>query len=237
MGKGRVARSSQPRPVDTLADLKRTVLAQQREAAERAARERERLEHEQQAAMARAREQRLFELECRDVVPLKPPDRVPAAVEPPAPIPTQRALDDQQALAASLSDEIDIDRYLDTDETLSYAAPSIGAEVVIRLRRGAWRITAQLDLHGLRRDEARDVLVDFLDDCRRHGQRCVRVIHGKGLGSVNREPVLKDKVRRWLVQRPDVLAFCQAPPNDGGSGALLVLLAGATRDRSGMNPR
>ncbi len=98
-----------------------------------------------------------------------------------------------------------------------------------RLRRGTWRICAQLDLHGLRRDEARETLVGFLDDCRRHNHRCVRIIHGKGLGSVNREPVLKGKVRKWLVQRSDVLAFCQARPNDGGSGALLVLLAGSTR--------
>jgi DNA-nicking Smr family endonuclease len=66
--------------------------------------------------------------------------------------------------------------------------------------------------------------VAFLTDAIKREIRCVRIVHGKGLGSVNKEPVLKNKVLRWLVQREEVLAFCQARPNDGGSGALIVLL-------------
>ena len=82
----------------------------------------------------------------------------------------------------------------------------------------------QLDLHGLRTDEAREAVGLFLRHAVRKGLRCVRIIHGKGLGSVNKEPVLKSKVRNWLVQKDEVMAFCQARAADGGSGALVVLL-------------
>ena len=82
----------------------------------------------------------------------------------------------------------------------------------------------ELDLHGLTSDEAHDALADFLVDARGRGLRCVRVIHGKGLSSPNREPVLKGKVRRWLSQWDEVLAYCEAPRHGGGGGAVLVLL-------------
>jgi DNA-nicking Smr family endonuclease len=91
-----------------------------------------------------------------------------------------------------------------------------------------WAIQAQLDLHGLRREEARERLNHFIHDAKRHGMRCVRVIHGKGNGSPGREPVLKGKVKSWLVQKKEVIAFTQARASDGGNGALLVLLAPST---------
>ncbi len=100
---------------------------------------------------------------------------------------------------------------------------------VTRLRRGNWVVQDQIDLHGLRVDEAREALASFLGRAQRREQRCLRVIHGKGLGSVMKEPVLKNKVLKWLVQRDEVLAFCQAPPNDGGAGALLVLIKASAR--------
>ena len=140
------------------------------------------------------------------------------------PAPRQRELDDRAVLDESMSDEIDIERLLDTDEALSYQRSGIGPDVVRRLRRGEWTVQRQIDLHGLRVDEAREALAAFLALAVRDQQRCVRVIHGKGLGSIGREPVLKNKVPRWLVQRQEVLAFCQARPNDGGAGALIVLL-------------
>ena len=142
--------------------------------------------------------------------------------------------DELCALAESISDEIDIDRLLDTDGDLSFRRPGVGADVVRRLRRGHWVLQSQIDLHGLRVDEAREVLVNYLTDCMKRERRCIRVIHGKGLGSVNKEPVLKGKVLKWLAQRNEVLAFCQAAPADGGSGALIVLLrppASRTRKR------
>jgi DNA-nicking Smr family endonuclease len=87
----------------------------------------------------------------------------------------------------------------------------------------------QLDLHGLTVVEARELLIMFLNECRRHDARCVRIIHGKGLRSKNREPVLRNKVASWLMQRDEVLAFCQARRADGGSGAVVVLLKAARR--------
>ena len=72
--------------------------------------------------------------------------------------------------------------------------------------------------------QARELLSEFLTLCVRRGLRCVRIVHGKGLRSKNREPVLKQKVGRWLIQRDEILAFCQARPVDGGGGAVIVLL-------------
>ncbi|MEG0445850.1 MAG: Smr/MutS family protein, partial [Comamonas sp.] len=79
-------------------------------------------------------------------------------------------------------------------------------------------------LHGLRSDEAREALGQFIRLSHRTGIRCVRIVHGKGLGSPGRMPVLKSKVQRWLVQKKEVLAFVQARPAEGGAGALVVLL-------------
>jgi DNA-nicking Smr family endonuclease len=132
--------------------------------------------------------------------------------------------DEQAALEESLSDEFNVDTLLDTDGELSYARPGISGDILRKLRRGNWVIQSQLDLHGMRRDEAREALAEFLRNAVKRGLRCVRVIHGKGLGSVNKEPVLKSKVRSWLVQKEEVIAFCQARAADGGAGALVVLL-------------
>jgi DNA-nicking Smr family endonuclease len=195
---------------------------QERARAESAERERLRVLEER-----RRREANVFRDAVGDAIPLGPHGR--AAIRPPAspPHPLQRELDERAALAESLSDEIDVERLLDTDEKLSFRRDGVGTDVVGRLRRGEWVVQGQIDLHGLRVEEARAALTEFLTQALKRHQRCLRVIHGKGLGSVGREPVLKGKVLRWLVQRDEVLAFCQAPPNDGGSGALLVLLRGA----------
>jgi DNA-nicking Smr family endonuclease len=174
-------------------------------------------------------EANLFKAEVKDVVPIRTLNRAKVAGPSPLPVPKQRLADEEAALRASLSDEIDIERLLDTDEALSYRQPGLGIEVVRKLRRGEWSIQAQLDLHGLRSDEARLALVGFLSESLSNNMRCLRVIHGKGLGSINKEPVLKGKVLKWLIQRDEVMAFCQARPNDGGSGALLILLRGASR--------
>lgn len=191
-----------------------------REAQEQQA-ERERLAREQAE-----RERSLFANAIGQVQPLPARGRVSPPTSHPAPRARQFEQDESQALAASISDEIDIERLLDTDGDLSFRRPGVGTDVVRRLRRGHWSLQSQIDLHGLRVDEAREALSNYLAQCVRREQRCVRVVHGKGLGSVNREPVLKGKVLKWLTQRDEVLAFCQAPPVDGGSGALLVLLKG-----------
>lgn len=192
------------------------------------------LEERQRREQARrqAREADLFRDAVADAVALAPTGRADLRRPPPTTDPRQRQLDERAVLEASLSDDIDIERYLETDEALSYRRHGIGPDVVRRLRRGEWTVKAQIDLHGLRVDEAREALTAFLNRSLREESRCVRVIHGKGLGSAGREPVLKARVPRWLVQRQEVLAFCQARPNDGGSGALIVLLALPARGRS-----
>lgn len=192
--------------------------------------EAERAERARLAALRerQEREARLFRDAMADAVPLKPSGRV----DPPAPAhpahPRQRELDERDALRASLSDEIDIERFLDTDAALSFRRETVGPDVVARLRRGHWVVQDQIDLHGLRVEQAREALAAFIGQALKSGRRCLRVIHGKGLGSVGREPVLKGKVLKWLVQRDEVLAFCQARPTDGGAGALIVLLRAGT---------
>lgn len=111
-------------------------------------------------------------------------------------------------------------------EVLTWSQPGVSHELLRRLRRGYWSVQAELDLHGLTRDEAKLELVEFLYDCRRRGIRCVRIIHGKGLGSPDRLPILKTHVAHWLTRRKEILAYVQARPCDGGSGALSVLLRG-----------
>jgi len=127
-------------------------------------------------------------------------------------------------LQEAMSDEFDVSTLLDTDDQLSFRRPGIGLDVTHKLRAGQWSIQRQLDLHGLRVDEAREALGQFIRLSHRTGIRCVRVVHGKGLGSPGKTPVLKGRVLRWLVQKKEVLAFVQARPAEGGAGALVVLL-------------
>jgi DNA-nicking Smr family endonuclease len=190
-------------------------------AAER--RERERVAAQQAHREATA-DADLFRREIGAVAPLTVPPRATLPRQPPAPLPVQTQLDEEAVLQEALSDEFDPEVLLETDDTLYYCRPGISQDVVRKLRRGEWIVQAQLDLHGMRRDEARDALAGFVRDSVKRGLRCLRVIHGKGLGSVGKEPVLKGKVRAWLVQKEEVIAFCQARPNDGGAGAVLVLL-------------
>jgi len=190
----------------------------EREAAE--TRERERLAREQ-------REQQLFALSVGPIVPMRDVSPPVGRPRPPAAA-RQRERDEAAVMHEAISDEFDAESLLATDDALSYRRPGIGPEVVRKLRRGVWAIQAQLDLHGLRREEARERLNRFIHDAHRAGLRCVRVIHGKGNGSPGREPVLKRKVQTWLVQKKDVIAFTQARASDGGTGALLVLLAPTT---------
>jgi len=169
-------------------------------------------------------ERTLFQRAAGAVKPIRDPGRVPLAPEQPPPIPVQQQLDEQRVLQESLSDEFDAATLLDVDDALSYRRPGIGADVTRRLRKGDWSIQREIDLHGLRREEAREALAAFVRDAHRQGLRCVRVVHGKGLGSPGKMPVLKSKVQSWLIQKNEVLAFVQARGDEGGGGALIVLL-------------
>jgi DNA-nicking Smr family endonuclease len=204
------------RALAELGAIRHALQRARRDAAEAAQHKRERLAREQ-------RERNLFALTVGPVTPLREVAVAPAAARPPARA-RQRERDEAAVMHEAISDAFDVESLLDTDDALSFRRPGIGPEVVRKLRRGVWAIQAQLDLHGLRRDEARERLSRFVIEARRAGLRCVRVIHGKGNGSPGREPVLKAKVKTWLVQKQEVIAFTQARASDGGTGALLVLL-------------
>ncbi len=167
---------------------------------------------------------RLFRASVSGVTPLPGSFRVEHERPQPRPVPVQRLRDDREALRDSLSDHIPWDADGETGEELSFARNGIGVQTLRKLRRGHWAIQGELDLHGLTADEARELTVDFLRQCGERGWRCVRIIHGKGLGSKNREPVLKRRIAGWLMQRDEILAFCQARRAEGGSGAVVVLL-------------
>lgn len=203
----------------TLAEL--GAIRQALQEAQRAAAEAERLERERVARAKRERD--LFALTVGVVTRQRETAIAPQRPKPPATA-RQRERDEAAVMLEAISDEFDVESLLDTDDALSFRRPDIGPEVVRKLRRGVWAIQAQLDLHGLRREEARERLNRFVFEARRSGLRCVRVIHGKGNNSPGREPVLKGKVKSWLVQKKDVIAFTQARASDGGNGALLVLL-------------
>ncbi len=169
-------------------------------------------------------ERNLFTRAVGKVAPIANQERVWSPPQRPTPRPLQQDLDDEAVMHESMSDEFDISTLLDADDQLSFRRPGIGTDVTRKLRKGEWSIQGQIDLHGLRSDEARNAMGQFIRDAKRMGWRCVRVVHGKGLGSPGKEPVLKSKVQRWLVQKKEVLAFVQAKPSDGGGGALVVLL-------------
>ena len=169
-------------------------------------------------------EANLFVRAAGAVKPL--PDKRTALLKKERKLPTtlQYQRDEKAVLKEALSDEFDVSTLLETDEHLSFRRPGIGTDVTHKLRRGDWSIQRQLDLHGLRRDDAREALGHFIRKAHRQSIRCVRVVHGKGLGSPGKAPVLKSRVHSWLVQKNEVLAFVQAKPADGGGGALVVLL-------------
>ena len=166
----------------------------------------------------------LFREAVRDTTPLRPAARVHRGVKVPPPVPVQSLLDGHETVAESLSGPVSGEHSTETGEEPSYLRPGLGRDVLRKLRRGHWVVQDAVDLHGFNREQARQCLGDFLGKCLKRGLRCVRIVHGKGLRSPGREPVLRGKVQLWLLKRDEVLAYCEAPRNQGGSGALLVLL-------------
>ena len=163
-----------------------------------------------------------------DVAPLPRSNRARHVKPKPSTVPVQSAADEAAALAASKyggepsPTSWDIGQEIEGSQT--FVRRGLGTDVLTKLRRGHWVVQGEIDLHRLTVSEARDALAEFLDESRMRGRRCVRVIHGKGLSSPNREPVLKGNVRRWLSRWDGVLAYCEAQGHAGGSGAVVVLL-------------
>ena len=145
-----------------------------------------------------------------------------ARAKRPAPVARQRLRDEHAALAESMG-PVSLDDALDSGDELAYLAEGHDRDLLRKLRRGHWVVEDELDLHGMNRHMAAISVTEFLRHCRHRRFGCVRIVHGKGRGSHQREPVLKGLLRKWLV-RQDVLAFSQAPAAQGGSGAVLVLL-------------
>ena len=211
---------SKPVKVKALTDLKVVKKA----IAEKARQRTEQASAQVKAVKQAASDKDLFVRAAGTVQPLPDKRKVLHKVEQKMPLTMQYQRDEKAVLREAISDEFDVSTLLETDEHLSFRRPGIGPDVTRKLRRGDWSIQRQLDLHGLRRDDAREVLSLFIREAHKHGIRCVRVIHGKGLGSPGKAPVLKSRVHSWLVQKNEVLAFVQAKPADGGAGALVVLL-------------
>ena len=163
----------------------------------------------------------------RDVRPARPSNRVAHRHDPPPPLPVQR-LEDERAVLEELArlaggaDDIEI------EEDHAYLRPGLPRDVLRKLRRVHWVVQDELDLHGLTGDEAALETARFLAESMRRGLRCLRIIHGKGLGSRNREPVLKGRIRKLLARKSEVLAFSEPPPAHGGGGAVIVLLDART---------
>ena len=173
-----------------------------------------------------AEDSRLFREAVRDVSPITPPNRVEPYRSPRAAVPAKRlederaVLDELARLAHGAWDDAEI------EDDAVFLRPGLPRDILRKLRRAHWVIQDHLDLHGLTADEAALATAEFLAGCRRAGLRCVRIVHGKGLRSRGREPVLKRRIRRLLTRRDDVLAFVEPRPHHGGGGAVVVLLAG-----------
>lgn len=166
----------------------------------------------------------LFRHAVQDATPIRSQRRVSHAKKPP-PVPAHSLLDIHAAMEESVHGPISPDASMESGDELVFLRDNLPRDILRKLRRGHWVVQDSIDLHGLNREQAREMLVDFLSGCVRRGLRCLRIVHGKGLGSPNREPVLRGKIRAWLEHRSEILAYCQAPANLGGSGATLVLLA------------
>ena len=170
-----------------------------------------------------ADERDLFRAEMRDVRKAPPHNRVVHDLPAPKPIPAQR-LEDERAVLTELSRlAFDLDD-IEFDDDAVFLRPGLPRDILRKLRRTHWVIQDVLDLHGLTGDEAAEATAAFLADCRKRGLRCVRIVHGKGLRSRGREPVLKRRVRRQLMRRSEVLAYVEPRQVHGGSGAVVVLL-------------
>ena len=182
-----------------------------------------------------------FREAVRDVRPIRPQNRVEPYRKPRAPIPEKRHEDEQavldelaalalqesrgrsRSMASHLSGTVPDDE-AEFEDDGRYLRPGLPPDILRKLRRTHWVIQASLDLHGLTGDEAVAETAVFLAGCKRSGARCVRIIHGKGLRSPGREPVLKRRIRKLLTRRDEVLAYVEPRAIHGGGGAVVVLL-------------
>lgn len=163
--------------------------------------------------------------------PLRREGRVVFDPPKPSPRPRQREIDEAAVLGEALHAPLAVDDWLDLGGADSFLRPGLPRAILRDLRRGRWSIQDHLDLHGMNRHQAHAEVTAFLSDSLLAGKRCLRIVHGRGHGSPGREAILRRLVKSWLGRCRDVLAFCHAPPSDGGDGALWVLLKGSGKPR------
>ncbi|HRP97776.1 MAG TPA: Smr/MutS family protein [Rhodocyclaceae bacterium] len=180
----------------------------------------------------RLSDEELFHHAVRGAVPIDQHNRVELARPQPEPQPIKRSEDEREVMRETMEAPLTLEDRLDIGEEAAFLRPGLPRRILTDLRRGRWVLQAELDLHGLNREQARAALAEFLARNLQQGRRCVRVIHGKGIGSPGRQSILKQLSRGWLAQREEILAFCQAGPHHGGEGALVVLLRGPSGTRA-----
>lgn len=169
-------------------------------------------------------EENVFRDAVKGVKPLKiKSPKIQKDIEKPKPIAKKFLDDEKKALLDSLSDEFILPES-ESGEELRYLKKGHSPDILKKLKKGYWVTQKSIDLHGLVSEEAKSYIVNFISDCKKRKVRCVKIIHGKGLRSLNKEPVLRNKVKNWLIQKDEVIAYIEAPRHDGGSGAVLVLL-------------
>jgi DNA-nicking Smr family endonuclease len=157
-----------------------------------------------------------------DVAPIKSSNRVEPYRAPRPPVPAKRN-EDERAVIEELA-RLTLDDDAEIEEDASFLRPGLPRDILRKLRRTHWVIQDHLDLHGLTGDEAVAETAVFLAEARRRGLRCVRIVHGKGLRSAGREPVLRKRIRKLLTRRDEVLAFVEPRAIHGGAGAVVVLI-------------
>jgi len=114
-----------------------------------------------------------------------------------------------------------------SDEYMEGAVSGVGPKIMKKLKRGEFSVQDYIDLHGLTKKEAETVVSEFIINSHNKGMRCVLIVHGRGLGSLNHQPTIKRELPVWFrrgMLKKIVLAFITARPCDGGAGALYVLL-------------
>ena len=168
----------------------------------------------------------LFRRAMSDAKPLQSDERVARPEKKPQPKARFAKADDKKALAESMQADIDAMERAN-GQGMRFHRQHVGRRTMRKLARGRYAVQAEIDLHGMTVAEAKPRLADFIDHCAKQGLPCVRVVPGKGLGSGQRGPVLKNSVNAWLRKWDTVLAFVSARQVDGGTGALYVLLQDA----------
>lgn len=167
---------------------------------------------------------RLFREAIGEVRRLEPTTAAPARA-PRAPHPHMLDADEAAVPSESLTLQFD-PAWMEVGEELSYLHQGYPPRLLRQLKRGHFSVQDDLDLHHMNLVAAQASIVTFLAETKRHGRRCVRIVHGKGLRSRAAGPVLKGLTDRLLRHRDDVIAFASARPAQGGTGAVIVLLKG-----------